>query len=100
MVASALRQRGSLRSSLIRRIPRQTTCPVRQARPSRLGLMAQFVFRSAYSRRAAHIIPYGAGGKHEIPNGLLLRADIHKLFDRGYVTVTPKYRFRVSPLPR
>ncbi len=46
---------------------------------------------------AAHIVPYGSGGDHEIPNGLLLRADIHKLFDRGYVTVMPDYRFRVSP---
>lgn len=29
-------------------------------------------------------------------NGLLLRADIHRLFDRGYVTVTPDLRFVVS----
>ena len=46
---------------------------------------------------AAHIVPYDSGGEHEIPNGLLLRADIHRLFDQGYVTVTPEYRFRVSP---
>lgn len=46
---------------------------------------------------ASHIVPYAAGGGHEIPNGLLLRADIHRLFDRGYVTVTPDYRFHVSP---
>lgn len=46
---------------------------------------------------AAHIVPYAAGGQHEVPNGLLLRADIHRLFDRGYVTATPDYRFRVSP---
>ena len=45
---------------------------------------------------AAHIIPYSHGGRHEIRNGLLLRADIHKLFDAGYVTVTPDHRFRVS----
>ncbi len=45
---------------------------------------------------AAHILPYAEGGPHEIPNGLLLRADIHHLFDRGYVTVTPDYHFRVS----
>ena len=36
-------------------------------------------------------------GPHEIPTGLLLRADLHKLFDRGYVTVAPDYTFRVSP---
>lgn len=29
-------------------------------------------------------------------NGILLRADIHKLFDTGYVTVTPEYQFEVS----
>ena len=29
-------------------------------------------------------------------NGLLLRRDIHGLFDRGYVTVTPEWRFEVS----
>jgi putative restriction endonuclease len=28
---------------------------------------------------AAHIKPYSMGGFHEINNGLLLRADIHKL---------------------
>jgi len=32
-----------------------------------------------------------------IDNGLLLRSDIHRLYDRAYVTVTPgDYRFRVS----
>jgi putative restriction endonuclease len=45
---------------------------------------------------AAHIIPYSHGGIHEIQNGLLLRADIHKLFDGGYVTITPDYQFKVS----
>lgn len=45
---------------------------------------------------AAHIRPYSEGGKHEISNGLLLRRDIHSLFDRGYVTVTPDLRFEVS----
>lgn len=47
---------------------------------------------------AAHIVPYSHGGIHEVPNGILLRADIHKLFDRGFVTVTPDYRFKVSGL--
>jgi putative restriction endonuclease len=45
---------------------------------------------------AAHIRPYAETGSHEVSNGLLLRSDIHRLFDRGYVTVTPDYRFRVS----
>jgi HNH endonuclease len=45
---------------------------------------------------AAHIKPFASGGPHDVRNGLLLRADIHRLFDRGYVTVTPDYRFKVS----
>jgi len=45
---------------------------------------------------AAHILPYAEGGEHHISNGLLLRSDIHRLFDKGYVTVTPDYRFNVS----
>jgi len=45
---------------------------------------------------AAHIRPVSAGGTHRIDNGLLLRTDIHALFDRGYVTVAPDGRFRVS----
>lgn len=45
---------------------------------------------------AAHIKPVAAGGAHRIDNGMLLRSDLHKLFDRGYVTVTPDHRIRVS----
>lgn len=45
---------------------------------------------------AAHIKPYASGGTHEIRNGILFRSDIHTLFDRGYVTVTPDYKFEVS----
>jgi len=36
---------------------------------------------------AAHIKPYGVGGPHASENGLLLRSDLHTLFDQGYVTV-------------
>jgi len=45
---------------------------------------------------AAHIRPVGEGGQHRIDNGLLLRSDVHRLFDAGYVTVTPDGRFLVS----
>jgi putative restriction endonuclease len=45
---------------------------------------------------AAHIIPYHQGGKHDVDNGLLLRRDLHRLYDLGYVTVTPDYEFRVG----
>ena len=46
---------------------------------------------------AAHIRPYADGGEHSVANGLLLRKDIHCLFDLGYVTVTPSHVFEVSP---
>jgi putative restriction endonuclease len=45
---------------------------------------------------AAHIIPYSQGGVHRVDNGILLRRDIHRLFDLGYVTVTSDYKFRVG----
>ncbi len=80
--------------------------PVRQ----RLG---QGTFRvmilDAYDRRcavtgektlptleAAHILSVSAGGRHATDNGLSLRSDVHRLFDAGYVTVTPNLQFRVS----
>jgi putative restriction endonuclease len=46
---------------------------------------------------AAHIRPYSAGGTHELPNGLPLRRDLHRLFDLGYVSVKPSGQFLVSP---
>lgn len=52
--------------------------------------------RTLPALEAAHIRPYGEGGRHEISNGLLFRSDIHKLFDRGYVTVSADGSFEVS----
>jgi putative restriction endonuclease len=52
--------------------------------------------RTLPALEAAHIRPYGDGGSHEANNGLLLRRDLHSLFDAGYVTVTPNLRFEVS----
>jgi putative restriction endonuclease len=45
---------------------------------------------------AAHIKPYSDSGGHRVENGLLLRRDLHALFDRGYVTVTPDLVVEVS----
>jgi putative restriction endonuclease len=45
---------------------------------------------------AAHIRPYNDKGPHAVNNGLLLRSDIHRLFDHGYITITPEYRIDVS----
>lgn len=41
---------------------------------------------------AAHVQPYSAGGPHEVANGLLLRSDLHRLYDLGYLTVEPDER--------
>ena len=53
--------------------------------------------RTLPALEAAHIRPYTDGGEHNPRNGLLLRRDIHRLFDIGYVTVTPDLDFEVSP---
>ena len=45
---------------------------------------------------AAHIRSYKTDGPHMIQNGILLRSDIHKLFDAGYVTIGADYHFVVS----
>ena len=45
---------------------------------------------------AAHIHPYAAGGEHALNNGLLLRSDLHTLYDRGYLTVTEDRHLEVS----
>jgi putative restriction endonuclease len=46
---------------------------------------------------ASHIRPFGKGGPNEIRNGLLLRADLHRLFDQGPLTVTADLHLEVSP---
>jgi len=45
---------------------------------------------------AAHIKPFTESGPHAINNGLLLRSDFHRLFDRGYITVSPEYKIEIS----
>lgn len=77
------------------------------------GRLGQGAFRvlvtDAYQRRcavtgertlpvleAAHIKPYALSGPHRVSNGILLRSDLHKLFDVGYVTVTPDLHLEVS----
>lgn len=77
----------------------------------RLGQGAfRVVVTDAYKRRcaitgentlpvleAAHIRPFAKRGSNEVTNGMLLRADFHKLFDAGLITVAPDLRVEVSP---
>jgi putative restriction endonuclease len=76
----------------------------------RLGQGAfRFIVMDAYRRcctitgekalpvlQAAHIKPVAEGGQHRLDNGLLLRSDVHTLFDLGYITVTPEHRVLVA----
>ena len=45
---------------------------------------------------AAHIKPFSEVKVHDVRNGILLRSDLHRLFDKGYVTIEPDLRFTVS----
>ena len=50
---------------------------------------------------AAHIRPVPRyGGENRLDNGLLLRSDVHRMFDLGYLSVDTRYRLRVSSLLR
>ena len=68
---------------------------VRQGQPEfRLQLLALYDNRCVISGcetrdalQAAHIKSVSAGGTHDLRNGLILRADIHNLFDRGLFTI-------------
>ena len=46
--------------------------------------------------QAAHIKPYSELGPHRVSNGILLRSDLHTLFDMGYVTVNRDLKLEVS----
>jgi hypothetical protein len=49
------------------------------------------------SLHAAHVIPYAKSARHELAAGLLLRADLHALFDAGLITVGGDLKVRVDP---
>jgi len=46
---------------------------------------------------AAHIVPYADGGSTSWRNGILLRSDIHTLFDLHLITIDETGKVRVSP---
>jgi putative restriction endonuclease len=45
---------------------------------------------------SAHIKPYAQQGPHIPNNGLLLRQDLHTLFDKGYLTISEDLHIEVS----
>jgi putative restriction endonuclease len=85
---------------------------VERVTQQRLGQGAfRALITNAYGRRCAftrervlptleacHIRPAARGGSHALSNGLLLRADVHALFDAGYLGVHPMtMRIQASP---
>lgn len=84
---------------------------LRKSRPGqagfRLGLTEAYHRRCAITGEnilpvleAAHIQPVAKNGTNDITNGLLLRSDMHILYDEGLLTVTPDYNIKVSPAIR
>lgn len=72
--------------------------------PFRDGLLRAFDRRCCISGssveatlEAAHIRPYRGAGSHEAGNGLLLRSDLHTLFDLHLLTVLPVGAVRIAP---
>jgi len=45
---------------------------------------------------AAHIKPYSENGPHDVSNGILMRRDLHALYDKGYITISASMNVEVS----
>ena len=52
--------------------------------------------RSLASLEAAHVIPSRSGGPEHVENGILLRADIHRLYDGGEFNISRRGDIVVS----
>ena len=48
--------------------------------------------------QAAHIQDYINKESNHVQNGLLLRIDLHKLFDNGLLYIDDEYKVHISPL--
>lgn len=46
---------------------------------------------------AAHVLPYRGEHTHRMDNGLLLRADLHTLFDCQLLWITPEFKVALAP---
>ena len=78
---------------------------IRQGQPEfRRALLALYDHKCVISGcttrdalQAAHIKSVSEGGIHSTRNGLILRADLHNLFDRGLITIDEKGCVHVDP---
>lgn len=113
-VATLLKMVGT--RPLVKSAAHQDPPPAPKIRRSQdvLQRQGQPVFRAAlmeaYGRRcavtgsdveqvlqAAHIIGYAKSGDNALRNGLLLRADIHDLFDRGLLWISAASKVVIAP---
>jgi len=46
---------------------------------------------------AAHLRPFAETERHRVEEGLLLRADIHRLFDSGLLAISPTLEVNIAP---
>lgn len=79
----------------------------RRQGPFRDGLLAAYRRRCAVTGsmvdkilEAAHIVPHAEKTDYKTRNGILLRADIHTLFDEHLLTIDTRYRVKISKLLR
>ncbi|GLW93502.1 HNH endonuclease [Actinokineospora globicatena] len=77
---------------------RRALVRVRQGQgPFRTQLLAQYGDHCAFTGptprealEAAHLYSYASTGEHQEGGGLLVRRDVHTLFDRGFLAVEPE----------
>jgi hypothetical protein len=86
---------------------RQAWVKLRYGQPEfRKNLLAAYGGRCAVTGtavpqilEAAHIQRYADEGESRVSNGILMRSDIHALFDAGLLGIEPKtYRVKLSPV--
>lgn len=76
----------------------QTTVRVRKGQPAfRAALLTEFGEICAFTGQmpatvleAAHLYSYAKNAKHQAGGGLLLRRDVHRLFDLGEIAINPQ----------
>jgi hypothetical protein len=87
---------------------RRTTAAARRGQDSfRKTLVAQYGLICAVTGpapaevlEAAHLRPFATTERHRVEEGLLLRADVHRLFDSGLLTISPELVVHVAPTLR
>ncbi|MCA0156409.1 HNH endonuclease [Tsukamurella sp. M9C] len=100
-----LTAKGAFLDAADRRLRRVTDVVIRPGQSGfRDGLLVAYDGRCAISGsdvtevlEAAHIVSYRGMQSDSVKNGLLLRVDLHRLFDKFLVTVGADRRVRVAP---